>query len=84
MIIYKLRFYKISKLPYESMKVGWLKILQSGINMKLFSLSPFRCIFENIQNFKRNKFYINILFREKLYFEECIEIDSIELTISLV
>lgn len=82
MIIYKLRFYKISKLPYESMKVGWLKILQSGINMKLLSL--FRCIFENIQNFKRNKFYINILFREKLYFEECIEIDSIELTISLV
>lgn len=81
MIIYKLRFYKISKLPYESMKVGWLKILQSGINMKLLSL--FR-IFENIQNFKRNKFYINILFREKLYFEECIEIDSIELTISLV
>lgn len=82
MIIYKLRFYKISKLPYESMKVGWLKILQSGINMKLLSL--FRCIFENIQNFKRNKFYINILFREKLYFEECIEIDSIEFTISLV
>lgn len=81
MIIYKLRFYKISKLPYESMKVGWLKILQSGINMKLLSL--FR-IFENIQNFKRNKFYINILFREKLYFEECIEIDSIEFTISLV
>lgn len=52
--------------------------------MKLLSLSPFRCIFENIQNFKRNKFYINILFREKLYFEECIEIDSIEFTISLV
>lgn len=48
MIIYKLRFYKISKLPYESMKVGWLKILQSGINMKLLSLSLPFVIFSKI------------------------------------